>query len=252
MRLVVVLFLGAIAFGQTTQRDLQQGGEQDRPEALEFLHTLKKCVVDENRSCVASMVEYPIGLTGEKEASRRPLIIGNPDELVRHFDELFNPLVRKALSEESDHNLTFNWGRVYVIGNDHQIWFERTTGKEFKVTAIGVAKYHVAGVDDALAAENFFRDFQKAVKASDKRRVSAMIDYPISVIINGHQVQFENARQLRRSYDLVFNATFRKAIMKQDPSRLRANWRGLIVGDGEVWFTQDVDTNIFKIIAINP
>jgi hypothetical protein len=252
MKIVVVLLVGAMSFGQTAQRDLQRGSEKDRSEAIEFLHALQKCVVDENRSCVASMVEYPIGLTDEKDAGHKALIIGSPEELARHFDELFNPVVRKGLSEQSDQNLTFNWGQIYVIGNDQQIWFERTTGDGFKVTAIGVAKYHLAGVDDARAAENFFRDIQKAVRASDKRLVSSMIDYPIVVVLNGHQVQLENARQLRHSYDLVFNAKVRKAVMQQEPRRLRANWRGLIVGDGEIWFTKDIDTGVFKIFAINP
>jgi hypothetical protein len=250
---IVILLLAIMPFGQGSQRRSENSEETDRPGALEFLHALKRCVADENRSCVASMVNYPIGLSNGKEgAAHKELILQSSEELIRHFDEVFPPVVRKALSEQADDKLTFDWGRVYRIGDDHQIWFERVKGEGFRVTAIGVAKYHLAGIEDAVAAENFFRDLQRAVQASDRRWVCSVVDYPITVIINGHQVKIADARQMSRSYDLVFNATVRNAIMQQNPSLLRANWRGLIVGDGEVWFTKDGNRDVFRITAINP
>jgi hypothetical protein len=79
-----------------------------------------------------------------------------------------------------------------------------------------------------------------------------MIGYPVTVVLNGHQITFADPAQLSGSYDLVFNSNVRHAVIQQDPSRLRANWRGLIVGDGEVWFAIEDSSNKFKVTAINP
>lgn len=252
MRTLGVFLLGLMPFVHLPQSSLPKGGDKDRAEAIEFLHGLQKCVADNNRSCVASMVAYPIGFTSDHETGGKALVIRSPEELVAHYDEVFGPLIRRALSNQSDESLALNWGHVYVVGGDQQIWLERSNGNGFKVTAIGVAKYHLAGIDDAREAESFFRDFQNAVRASDKPRVASMIDFPIVVVLGGHRVKFANGSQLGRSYDLIFNAKVRDAVLQQDPSRLRPNWRGLIVGDGEIWFTKEGDSDVFKVIAINP
>jgi hypothetical protein len=252
MKSVVACLFATILVATFSQNSLQKGTDRDRPEAIEFLHGLQKCVAEDNRSCVASLIEYPIGFAAEQGTGTKELIIRSPDELFAHFNEVFGPLTRKVLSSQPDDSLTLEWGRVYVVGDDYQIWFERRNGNGFKVTAIGVAKYHLAGLEDAREAESFFRDFQSAVRATDRRRVCSMVDYPIAVVLSGHPVKFANARQLSRSYDLVFNSKVRNAVLQQAPSRLRPNWRGLIVGDGEIWFTKEADSDAFKVIAINP
>jgi hypothetical protein len=252
MRVLVLLLLEAITFGQVSQHVSDGARGRNRPQILEFLHELQKCVAEENRACVASMVEYPVGLSRDgKKSDHEALIVMTPAELIRHFDEVFSPPVRKVLSDSSA-KPALKWGQVYVLGDDHQIWLERTKNDGFKVTAVGVAKYHAAGIENTLAAESFFRDLQAAVKVSDKHEVSSMVDYPITVNLAGRRVKLTNAQQLVRSYESVFNAKVRRAVTNQNPSLLRANWRGLIVGDGELWFTQEADSDAFKITAINP
>lgn len=97
----------------------------------------------------------------------------------------------------------------------------------------------------------FFEHFQKAVAANDKAAVAAMVDYPFQARIKGKAVKLRDAAHFIADYDLIVTPKVRHAVANQTYANLFANWQGVMIGDGEVWFSGVGDNNAVKITAIN-
>jgi hypothetical protein len=97
----------------------------------------------------------------------------------------------------------------------------------------------------------FFTHFQKAVADNDKAAVAAMIDYPFQARIKGKATKLRDAAHFVADYDLIVTAKVRHAVANQSYANLFANWQGVMIGDGEVWFSGVGDNNVVKITAIN-
>ena len=115
----------------------------------------------------------------------------------------------------------------------------------------GAGKYEAAGIEDARAAEDFFRGLQKAVANNRRTEVAGLVAYPLNVRINNRSVTLRNQRELLQRYPSVFNQKVRQAVAHQKVSNLSASWRGVMVGQGELWFNQLPKSKRFKITAIN-
>lgn len=98
---------------------------------------------------------------------------------------------------------------------------------------------------------DFFANLQKAVAAGDKAAVAAMVDYPFQARIGGKAVKLTDAGHFVASYDKVVTAKVKEAVTKQSYATLFANWQGVMIGDGELWFSGVGDGDQIKIIAIN-
>ena len=112
-------------------------------------------------------------------------------------------------------------------------------------------KYEVAGITDAAAAERFFRDLQRAVTRNERGKVAGMVDYPLRVTIAGRKRTLNKKTDLLRRYDLVFNREVRQALARQKARELFVNWRGVMIGSGEIWFSLRPHGKAFRITAIN-
>lgn len=97
----------------------------------------------------------------------------------------------------------------------------------------------------------FFAHFQKAIAANDKAAVAALIDYPFQARIKGKSAKLRDAAHFIADYDLIVTAKVRQAVAAQSYANLFANWQGVMIGDGEVWFSGVGDNNVVKITAIN-
>lgn len=109
-------------------------------------------------------------------------------------------------------------------------------------------------VDDyspALApkAKAFLADLNTAVTAGDKQKVAAMISYPLSVNAKGHRLIRNSARFLKE-YDRLFTPAIVKAIETQKPECLFANYQGVMIGSGQIWFDEQKG-GVLKIITLN-
>ncbi len=109
---------------------------------------------------------------------------------------------------------------------------------------------------DALFGEHdryhaFFGALKKAVADGDKKAVAAMVDYPFQARIDGKAVKIRDAAHFVADYDKVVTAKVIHALQGQTYETLFANWQGVMVGDGEVWFSGVGDANQIKITAIN-
>lgn len=97
----------------------------------------------------------------------------------------------------------------------------------------------------------FFSKLQKAVAADDKETVASMIDYPFATRIGGKAIKIRDAKHFIADYDKVITSKVKAAVAKQRYEDLFANWQGVMIGDGEVWFSGVDEKNTIKIIAIN-
>jgi hypothetical protein len=125
------------------------------------------------------------------------------------------------------------------------------------VTSAGAqsAKEMNQTLDDLYGAHapyhTFFEKLKKAVAENDKEAVASMVEYPFKARINGKAVTLRDAAHFAADYDKVFTAKVKEAVSNQTYPNLFANWQGVMIGDGEVWFSGIGDNNMVKIIAVN-
>ncbi len=126
----------------------------------------------------------------------------------------------------------------------------------------GAASAHAqtaAEVDASLDAlfgahapyRQFFDALQKAVGAGDKAAVAALVDYPFQARIAGKAVKLRDAAHFIADYDKIVTPKVKQAVAGQTYATLFANWQGVMIGDGEVWFSGVGKDNAVKITAIN-
>ncbi|MEO9341023.1 hypothetical protein ABFT80_26875 [Mesorhizobium sp. SB112] len=112
-----------------------------------------------------------------------------------------------------------------------------------------------SSLDDLFGAHapyrHFFEQLQKAVASDDKAAVAAMVDYPFQARINGRAVKLRDAAHFVADFDKIVTSKVKQAIAGQTYATLFANWQGVMIGDGELWFSGVGDGNVVKITAIN-
>ncbi len=82
----------------------------------------------------------------------------------------------------------------------------------------------------------FFDKLKKAVGAGDKETVASMVDYPFQARINGKAVKIRDRKHFVADYDQIVTGKVKAALARQTYATLFANWQGVMIGDGEVWF----------------
>jgi hypothetical protein len=87
--------------------------------------------------------------------------------------------------------------------------------------------------------------------------IAATIAYPIKIRVGGHSIQLHNPSEFLAHSEEVLTPKVVAAIARQSYASLFANDRGVMIGDGEVWFSAvcggaGCKNAPIKIIAINP
>jgi len=105
--------------------------------------------------------------------------------------------------------------------------------------------------------ESFLARLQEAVAAEDRRSVAAMIAYPLETRVAGEPATLAAPEDVVRRYDQLFMAPVVAAIARQTYATLFATAEGVMVGDGEIWFSgvcgDEACADVaVRIIAINP
>ncbi|KGD99150.1 MULTISPECIES: hypothetical protein [Rhizobium/Agrobacterium group] len=101
---------------------------------------------------------------------------------------------------------------------------------------------------------DFFSKLQTAVGSGDKQAVAGMVDYPFQARIGGKAVKINDAKHFVADYDKIVTTKVKGAVAKQTYPTLFANWQGVMIGEGEVWFAEtgkDEKHMAVKITAIN-
>lgn len=110
--------------------------------------------------------------------------------------------------------------------------------------------FSVAGVDDEQEAYAFLSDLQAAVRVKDRAAIAAMLSRGVKVYRDGKQVGASD-RALMARFDEVFHQSVAAVILCQPPGGLWANWRGISIGRGTLWFGPELQISR-KVYDRNP
>jgi hypothetical protein len=80
---------------------------------------------------------------------------------------------------------------------------------------------------------------QSAVRRGDAQDFAVHVDLPQTVLIDGDRTIVETPEGFRRHYREIVNERVRRAVMEQSFDELFVNWRGSMLGHGEIWFGRD-------------
>jgi hypothetical protein len=104
--------------------------------------------------------------------------------------------------------------------------------------------------------EDFFNALKQAVAAKDKQTVAGMVSYPFKTKVSGKSLTIRATPDFVARYDAIFTSKVVSAIEQQSYDSLFARDIGVMIGQGEVWFTGVCQDNqckqrTVKIIAVN-
>ena len=102
--------------GNCTQID--DSSRPDCPGALAFFKHLQEAVKKDDRQAVASMIEYPLLTTLEHKKMR----IRNRQQLLSHFNQIFDAGVRCAVLNATEKDVGGNWQGFTIDGG--VVWFD--------------------------------------------------------------------------------------------------------------------------------
>jgi hypothetical protein len=103
----------------------------------------------------------------------------------------------------------------------------------------------------------FLDSIQEAVSRNDVTALSVLIQYPIKVTKNGEIVMIENQTKFISAYNEIITSKVKKAILNQKYEELFFDWKGVMIGNGEIWFksscpvSSSCESHNFFITAIN-
>jgi hypothetical protein len=115
----------------------------------------------------------------------------------------------------------------------------------------------VAGLKEQ-EAKPFFEAIQKAVERNDAVALSKIVKYPITLKKpKGQSVKVLNQKEFVANYPSFITPKWKKAVLLQKYTELFANWQGVMIGRGEIWFSsicmvEPCSKYELKIIGINP
>ena len=112
-------------------------------------------------------------------------------------------------------------------------------------------RYSVAGIDDEAKVTQFLAALKDAVAKGQRERVVALVALPLRVNTGKHHTYLRTQKALLSAYDRVFDAEVRKALAAQRPGELFANYQGVMVGDGQIWFGLPAGTSELRVLTVN-
>jgi hypothetical protein len=109
----------------------------------------------------------------------------------------------------------------------------------------------VQGAEVAKKSRAFLAELQSAVSTDDKNKVAAMISYPLLVIHGSQRTRIKTKAAFLSGYPRIFDDQVRRSIAQQSAKCLFGNYQGTMIGNGEVWFSEQQNGTV-KIITVNP
>jgi hypothetical protein len=97
-------------------------------------------------------------------------------------------------------------------------------------------QFSPAGIDDPKMVDQFLADFQKAVAADNAAAIAEMGRYPAEVVINKRRRKVKSRTEMEKLYPEIFTPCLKRVIAATRPEDLFANYQGVMLGGGAVWF----------------
>jgi hypothetical protein len=84
----------------------------------------------------------------------------------------------------------------------------------------------------------FLTELKDAVAKNDRAKVGSMVKYPTEIRLDGEGdiVEVKNVAEFVQKYDAIMTSRVLQDIGKAEVSNVRANWQGVSIGRGSVWF----------------
>lgn len=111
-------------------------------------------------------------------------------------------------------------------------------------------QYEVAGINDSEKFNNLFISIQEALESENKELIADSILYPLKVNTKDERFKIGDKEAFLRNYDEIFTDKVKNALSNQIIDELFVNYQGIMVGDGEIWFSCLEDPQ-YGIITIN-
>lgn len=102
--------------------------------------------------------------------------------------------------------------------------------------------WDVAGITRVFALKIFIKDLQYMVANDNREEISKLIRYPLNSTI-------KTKPDFLANYNKIITPKIKDALAKANLKQLFRNYKGVMIGSGEVWIAQEGKD--FKIIAIN-
>ena len=96
---------------------------------------------------------------------------------------------------------------------------------------------------DAPDYKELFYAFKVALEEGKSDIVVSLVNYPLTVTIDGEEATYGSEQELLDAYDSVFTEAIVEAVSNQDYGSLFVNSEGVMIGNGEVWITGICDDN---------
>ena len=121
-----------------------------------------------------------------------------------------------------------------------------SSGESFKVNLSAIHGFGAGGHEYAIAGANLsdkeveanIQKFYFAVLKGDRNTAAKFVAYPMRVNYKT-RLLIRNQKQFLMSYDKVFTPAFVKHLKTDVPHDMFANYQGIMIADGAVWFNAD-------------
>jgi hypothetical protein len=113
----------------------------------------------------------------------------------------------------------------------------------------------VAGLE-VSETRQFLDNLKTRTAQRDREGVCSLVSYPMTVQSKQASRTIANEAACRGAYDSIFNSAVLSSISREHFEDLFANWRGVMIGDGAVWFggicsDRQCQNKTIKIVSIN-
>jgi hypothetical protein len=100
----------------------------------------------------------------------------------------------------------------------------------------GGREYEVAGAKDDALVEKNAQAFCAAVLHGKPEEAAKYVSYPCTVSRDGKRMALNSERDFLKNYDAIFTKAFVARIATGVPHHMFANYQGIMIADGAVWF----------------
>ncbi len=227
-----------------TKNPYYVAGIDNPAEFTTYYAKLQKAVKDNKPEEVAKLISYPMNLNKDNKT----YVISNKTEFIKKYDRIFTSRVREQLLAQKADKVFVNWKGIMVGEGD--LWIGKQDNK-LGVIAVNIIKnpYEAAGIKNAIEFEHFFNKLQKDVSKGNKSEVANSIAFPLKVNHNGKSIEIKNKKEFISKYDKIMTAKIKKKLLAQKADKVVINWKGVMVGNGELWIGQIGEQ--IKVFALN-
>ncbi|VDN46615.1 conserved exported protein of unknown function [Petrocella atlantisensis] len=82
--------------------------------------------------------------------------------------------------------------------------------------------------------------FKEFMGSGNKEALANMVEFPLEVERDGDRIKLYNKEDFLEHYDWIINEDIRSIVASSTSEEIFASWRGAMIGNGEIWFTDHI------------